>query len=283
MSAGCRSCAGCAEVQRLGRRRYLKLLATGVALALAGCGRTATALSRQKPRHPSASSASSTPSVPSGSTSARAASETTTVPVELGAIPPSRPGSPTVVSSGPPGTHQVALTLDDGYCGSCIAQFVEFAEGSGMHMTFNPNGVFGYLWTPSIVAVVREMVQRRQVQFGNHTWDHANLLGLSNESIATEIVRNERWIEQTFGVTARPYFRPPWLLQPTRDRRSGGPGLHVDLDVERYVRGCHSRNAPADHRPRRAVAEARHGHARPSQSPAHGGTPLTDRIDHRLA
>jgi peptidoglycan/xylan/chitin deacetylase (PgdA/CDA1 family) len=54
------------------------------------------------------------------------------------------------------------------------------------------------------------MVERRQVQFGNHTWGHPNLLGLSNATIASEISRNEQWIEETFGVTARPYFRPPY-------------------------------------------------------------------------
>ena len=54
------------------------------------------------------------------------------------------------------------------------------------------------------------MLANKQVQMGNHTWDHANLLPLSSGAIAKEITRNEEWIQTTFGVTGRPYFRPPY-------------------------------------------------------------------------
>lgn len=131
-------------------------------------------------------------------------------PLELGNIPSPRPGASQVVSAGPKGTQQIALTVDDGYCGDCITQYVAFAQRSGIHITLNPNGIYNELWTPSIVSMVREMVADKQVQVGNHTWDHANLLPLSNSAISNEISRNEEWIEQTFGVTARPYFRPPY-------------------------------------------------------------------------
>ena len=53
-------------------------------------------------------------------------------PLELDVIPPPRPGVPHVVSSGPAGTQQVALTVDDGYCKGCIAQYVAFAESSAL-------------------------------------------------------------------------------------------------------------------------------------------------------
>ena len=112
--------------------------------------------------------------------------------------------------SGPSGTQQVALTIDDGYCGDCIAQYVQFAQTSGIHITFNPNGVFGRLWTPAIVESLQPLIADKQVQIGNHTWDHANLVTLSNTAIADEINRNEEWIENTFGITARPWFRPPY-------------------------------------------------------------------------
>jgi peptidoglycan/xylan/chitin deacetylase (PgdA/CDA1 family) len=125
-------------------------------------------------------------------------------------IPPPHPAPARVISAAPAPTQQIALTIDDGYCGECIARYVEFAQQSGVHITFNPNGVFGQLWAPPIVAAVRDMAAKRQVQIGNHTWNHANLLGLSNAAIASEISRNENWIQQTFGMTARPYFRPPY-------------------------------------------------------------------------
>ena len=190
--------------QRLGRRRALQLLASGLALALAGCSSVARLAARKRPPtttttgYPVAQPAPIVPDAGGGP------------PVNLGNIPPLKPGTAKVVSAGPHGTHQIALTLDDGYCAGCIAQYVAFARQSGIHMTLNPNGVFGELWTPSIVSDVRAMVANRQVQIGNHTWNHANLLPLSATAIATEIRRNEDWIGQTFGVTGRPYFRPPY-------------------------------------------------------------------------
>jgi peptidoglycan-N-acetylglucosamine deacetylase len=193
-------CQGCEDLERLGRRRFLKLLASGAALVLAGCNSATRSLTGRHRRAlpPLASTAPIVPPVSEGP------------PPTLGPIPPPSPGPTRVISAGPPGTRQLALTIDDGYCGDCIARYVEFAQSSGIHITFNPNGVYTQLWTPSIVAAAREMVTNQQVQIGNHTWDHANLLGLSSRAIASEITRNEDWIEQTFGITARPYFRPPY-------------------------------------------------------------------------
>ncbi len=137
-------------------------------------------------------------------------------PVQLGAIPPPHPGTPEVLWSGPPGTQQFAWTVDDGYCQSCIAEYVAFAQSSGIHLTLNPNGVFGSLWAPSVVAQVRDMAADRQVQFGNHTWDHQDLTKLSSTEAARDLTRNEQWIEDTFGITSRPYFRPPYGFYNSR-------------------------------------------------------------------
>lgn len=131
-------------------------------------------------------------------------------PTQLGDIPDPHPGKADVISTGPGGTRQVALTIDDGFCAQCITGYVQFAKSSGIHITLNPNGVYNQYWTPSIVSSVREMVADKQVQIGNHTWDHANLLTLSVGQIADEITKNEDWIADTFGITARPYFRPPF-------------------------------------------------------------------------
>ncbi|MGH9043920.1 MAG: polysaccharide deacetylase family protein [Acidimicrobiales bacterium] len=179
----------------------MKLLASGAALALAGCGPEMSHLSGARANRSKLATAGPAPIVtdPSGAP-----------PVDLGSIPASRGGSPEVVWGGPEGTRQIALTVDDGYCGPCIAGYVEFAQSSGIHLTFNPNGVFGDLWKPSLVASVRQMIANRQVQIGNHTWNHANLLPLGDTQVQSEINHNESWIQQTFGVTARPWFRPPY-------------------------------------------------------------------------
>jgi peptidoglycan/xylan/chitin deacetylase (PgdA/CDA1 family) len=106
-------------------------------------------------------------------------------------------------------TSQVALTIDDGYCGPCVAGYVDFAQRTGIHLTFAPNGVFGDLWKPHADRL-RPLIAAGQVQIGNHTWAHPNLLRLGVNAVREQIERNEEWIQTTFGVTARPWFRPPY-------------------------------------------------------------------------
>jgi peptidoglycan/xylan/chitin deacetylase (PgdA/CDA1 family) len=209
-------CEGCLCIGRLGRRRFLALMASGLAVALAGCAPAVRPSRRDVTRR-------SAP-VPVAEPAPAVAEPDAGPPLELGEMPPPHPGASQVISSGPSADRQVALTIDDGYCGDCIAQYVEFARTSGIHITFNPNGIYNHLWTPGIVADVRQMVADKQVQIGNHTWSHANLLPLSNRAVTTEIARNEDWIGQTFGITARPWFRPPFGYY---DRRIEDPAAEI--------------------------------------------------------
>ncbi len=183
------------------------MLALGASLTLAGCSSGISALAKSVKR----------PSSESPSTHA-----TTTVPqppplppVVLNDIPVPVPGSPKTIFEGPGGTRQIALSIDDGYCSECISSYVAFVEQSGIHITFSPNGVFGPLWT-SQLPIVRPLIEAGQVQIGNHTWDHQDLVKLSDAAVSDEITRNESWIEDTFGITARPWFRPPYGSHDTR-------------------------------------------------------------------
>jgi peptidoglycan/xylan/chitin deacetylase (PgdA/CDA1 family) len=136
-------------------------------------------------------------------------------PPPLPRIPPPHPGRPKVVSHAPRRTDQIALTIDDGYCDSCVEGYVAFAELTGIHLTFSPNGAYRDAWEPR-ASRLRRLVALGQVQIGNHTWSHTSLLELSNAGIRREIDRNEAWIERTFGVTARPWFRPPYGFRDER-------------------------------------------------------------------
>jgi peptidoglycan-N-acetylglucosamine deacetylase len=125
-------------------------------------------------------------------------------------IPPPQPGRPRVVSHAPSAfTQQVALTIDDGTCPECVAGYVAFAARTGIHLTFSPNGVLHELWD-GYGEALRPLIEKGQVQIGNHTWSHPNLLTIGDTAIRTQIERNEAWIERTFGITARPWFRPPF-------------------------------------------------------------------------
>jgi peptidoglycan/xylan/chitin deacetylase (PgdA/CDA1 family) len=183
------------------------MLALGGSLALAGCSSRVSALRKIPTKQPGPDSLNTTttttpyPSPPP--------------PVVLNDIPQPVPGPPTIIFGGPSGTRQIALTIDDGYCSGCISSYVAFAQESGIHITFSPNGVFGPLWT-SQLPIVRPLIEAGQVQIGNHTWDHRDLVTLSDTAVANEITRNELWIEDTFGITARPWFRPPYGSHDSR-------------------------------------------------------------------
>ncbi len=202
-------CPGCAHHGNLNRRRFLTLLAAGASVALAGCTTGVRALTRSAAPN-RASRDSPEARTPVAQPAPILSDPGAGPPLSLGQFPPPRPGPPSLVWHGPAGTNQIALTIDDGYCGDCIAKYVAFAQSSGIHITFNPNGIYGRLWTPQVVETLEPLIANKQVQIGNHTWDHADLRPLSTSAIAQELNRNEDWIQATFGITSRPWFRPPF-------------------------------------------------------------------------
>ncbi len=169
------------------RREFLSLLALGAAGALAGC-----------------SSASKRPAAP--------------------VIPGPVPGPAHTVTRAPEPTHNIALTIDDGYDADVVAAYVKLATDTGLSLTFNPIGKLASTWEPHAAALA-PLIERGQVQIGNHTFNHLLLPKLSDTQVAAEIEQNEQWIEKTFGVTARPYLRPPSGLHDSRvDAIAGGLG-----------------------------------------------------------
>lgn len=74
---------------------------------------------------------------------------------------------------------------------------------------FNPNGCYGEIWTP-LAKTLKPLIEAGQVQIGNHTFNHKQLTELTDTQIADELEQNEHWIEQAYGITARPWWRPPY-------------------------------------------------------------------------
>ncbi len=206
----------------LDRRRLLTVLALGTVGALAGCSRPAGTLSagqRGPFPHPapgppvpaSAARPTDPPADPTAHPSGDPSADPTPDP-GLEATPESAlPVAPQVVDrlpfSAPP--KAVALTIDDGFNPTTVAAYVEFALTSGVHLTFNPNGLYAPVWEQH-AKVLRPLVERGQVQIGNHTFHHKNIKLLSEAKVTEELERNDEWIQQTFGFTSRPYFRPPF-------------------------------------------------------------------------
>ncbi|GAC1593476.1 MAG: hypothetical protein NVS3B21_14540 [Acidimicrobiales bacterium] len=145
-------------------------------------------------------------------------------PPPLPPIPGPHPGPPRIVGAGRPNGRQVALTVDDGTSDEVVGAYAEFAERSGIALTFCPNGVNRKIWEPR-AKILAPLIARGQVQVVNHTWSHPDLRRLSDATIVKEIEQNEQWIQDTFGITARPWFRPPFgSRSPHSDAVAAGLG-----------------------------------------------------------
>lgn len=138
--------------------------------------------------------------------------QTTPPRASLPPIPKPRPGPAKLVFAAPGGpgsTTQVALTIDDGYDPETVAGYVAFAAHTRIPITFSPNGAYQHVWNAH-AHQLRPLIEAGQVQIGNHTYTHLDLLTRTDGQISADIERNEGWIQRTFGTTSRPWFRPPF-------------------------------------------------------------------------
>jgi len=181
------------------------MLALGTAGVLAGCTADPAGTPSPVTSLPTLDSPSSTPTrTPSPSPHPRPSGTG-----HLGPIPGPNPGSPQVISGGPTTARQIALTIDDGYNPDVVAAYVEFAQRSGIAITFSPNGTYQGIWNRHAKAL-RPLIADGQVQIGNHTYTHLSIVRRSPTAVRADVERNDDWIRNTFGVTSRPYFRPPY-------------------------------------------------------------------------
>lgn len=114
----------------------------------------------------------------------------------------------------PQGTPGIAWTVDDGASSEVVEAYARFATETGTRLTFFVNGVRPS-WTDH-ADLLRPLVASGQVQLGNHTWDHPALTKLSDQGIVDQLTRNHDFIQDTFGVSAKPYFRPPFGYHDAR-------------------------------------------------------------------
>lgn len=102
----------------------------------------------------------------------------------------------------------LALTVDDGTNSEVVRLYTQFARDTGIRMTFFVNGVYDS-WRDN-AALLRPLVESGQIQLGNHTWSHPDLTTLDSAGIAEQLTRNDRFLRDTYGADATPYFRPPY-------------------------------------------------------------------------
>lgn len=143
-----------------------------------------------------------------------------------GSVPASGPPAPDALLAPPPPIARVplpgggalttlpgegdllALTLDDGVNGDVVCAYTQFARDTGVRMTFFVNGIYDP-WTENRDMLL-PLVESGQIQLGNHTWSHPDLTALSHTRISEELTRNDEFLKKTYGVGAKPYYRPPY-------------------------------------------------------------------------
>lgn len=196
-----RAVAGTPARTSMGRREILRHVGTfglgAVSFGVLGLGLTGCA--------PSAAgdadgAASATPlNTPSPTASATATSSNP--------VPEARAW--TGPQTGLPGEGKyIAWTVDDGADPEVVRAYAEFSRRTGTRLTFFINGQYPAFRQHRDLLL--PLVKSGQLQIANHTYSHAALTSLTDEQIVQELTRNDEEIRQLFGVSSKPYFRPPY-------------------------------------------------------------------------
>jgi peptidoglycan/xylan/chitin deacetylase (PgdA/CDA1 family) len=113
-----------------------------------------------------------------------------------------------VLSALPGSGDLLCITLDDGVDTGVVRAYCRLAKDTGIRLTLFVTGVYSS-WTDNR-DLLAPLVEKGQVQLGNHTWIHPNLARLTGGQIADELRHTDQFLSDTFGVDATPYYRPPY-------------------------------------------------------------------------
>ena len=230
-----RAVEGASACASMGRRELLRHVGTfglgAVGFGVLGLGLTGCTPSVADDAHGAASGTPS--STPAGSASGNASASPSATPSPSATGSASGSASPTAAASksasatatssnpvpaarawtgpqtGLPGEGKyIAWTVDDGADPEVVRAYAEFAHRTGTRLTFFINGQY-----PAFKQhrdLLLPLVKSGQLQIANHTYSHAALTSLTDEQIVQELTRNDEEIMRLFGVSSKPYFRPPY-------------------------------------------------------------------------
>ena len=177
--------------------------AHGAAAGGSASGSASTTASASSAATPSASATGTA----TGTASPTAAVSKTATATSSNPVPAARAW--TGPQTGLPGEGKyIAWTVDDGADPEVVRAYAEFARRTGTRLTFFINGQY-----PAFKQhrdLLLPLVKSGQLQIANHTYSHAALTSLTDEQIVHELTRNDEEIVRLFGVSSKPYFRPPY-------------------------------------------------------------------------
>lgn len=225
-----RTVSGDSARASIGRRELLRQVGTfglgAVGFGVLGLGMTGCTPSAAEGTHrasaggsasgsASATASASSAATPSasatgtatGTASPTAAASKTATATSSNPVPEARAW--TGPQTGLPGEGKyIAWTVDDGADPEVVRAYAEFAHRTGTRLTFFINGQY-----PAFKQhrdLLLPLVKSGQLQIANHTYSHAALTSLTDEQIVRELTRNDEEIMRLFGVSSKPYFRPPY-------------------------------------------------------------------------
>lgn len=100
---------------------------------------------------------------------------------------------------------RVALTLDAGAGSEPVPSILATLRERDIRVTFFLTGA----WVRDNPDLARQIVADGH-EIANHSLNHPDFRDLENEQIVDELDSTERLIKEIAGVTARPFFRPPY-------------------------------------------------------------------------
>ena len=196
----------------MGRRELLRHVGTfglgAVGFGVLGLGMTGCTPSAAEGTHGASAGGSA-----SGSASATASASSAATPSASATATSSNPVPEARAWTGPqtglPGEGKyIAWTVDDGADPEVVRAYAEFSRRTGTRLTFFINGQYPAFRQHRDLLL--PLVQSGQLQIANHTYSHAALTSLTDEQIVQELTRNDEEIRRLFGVSSKPYFRPPY-------------------------------------------------------------------------
>ena len=178
----------------------------------ASAGGSASGSASARPSSTPSSSASATPSASgsaTGTPSPTAAASKTASATATSSNPVPEARAWTGPQTGLPGEGKyIAWTVDDGADPEVVRAYAEFSRRTGTRLTFFINGQYPAFRQHRDLLL--PLVKSGQLQIANHTYSHAALTSLTDEQIVRELTRNDEEIVRLFGVSSKPYFRPPY-------------------------------------------------------------------------
>lgn len=150
---------------------------------------------------------SDAPESAAGSSAASSASPLLTIPT-LAGVTPGTVTAGRAIDELPISGRYVAWTVDDGTDAAAVRAYAEFAEKTGLRLTFFVYSAMASWRTQA--SLLRPLVQSGQIQLGNHTHLHRDLTTLSTKAIIRELRDCEHFINDEYQVSAMPFFRPPY-------------------------------------------------------------------------